>query len=389
MVLLAIGVSPGSQKQSGELPHSHQPPPGIVCPAKAEAHRKNTMNTEAIRRFLTILSSTVKVERAQLYQLVQSAETSYCLRDIESQRQIGQLLQSFGYPFNQLGKYYESIYLYRTGQFEKARELLESVAESAPARYRSKALLSLSAVEYSIGRFEESLRLHLQTSSTCDDLVTLLEAQRGVAMLRSTEGKHRAALRELERLLPLAHVIGKRGHPSYFAFLNSYALELSESGRVDEAEQVSDAVAASPFIKRYREWEETVSEIQSKRKRRSFVGLTFPPEYGIRDPRIQHAIKFMHANFNRHISLKELAGVAGMSASRFSPVFKNQTGFPPGDYLIRIKIEKARQLLSRGLFSVKEVAGMVGYNTRSNFTDLFKRYVGVTPSEYKKRHLRR
>src|SRR6266404_1617628 len=125
-------------------PHSHHPPPGIVCPANTEAHRRNVMNTDAIRRFLTVLSSAVEIERGQLYQLVQSAEVSYFLRDIESQREIGLLLQSFGYPLNQVGKYYESIYLYRTGQVKKARELLESVAESAPTRYQSKALLSLS-----------------------------------------------------------------------------------------------------------------------------------------------------------------------------------------------------------------------------------------------------
>lgn len=120
------------------------------------------MNTDAIKRFLTFLSSAVKVERGQLYQLVQSAEASYCLRDVGSQREIGLALQSFAYPFNQVGKYYESVFLYRIGQYEKARELLESVAESAPARYRSKALLSLSAVEESLGRFEESLYASLK-----------------------------------------------------------------------------------------------------------------------------------------------------------------------------------------------------------------------------------
>jgi len=74
------------------------------------------MNTDAIKRFLTALSSVVEVERGQLYQLVQSAETSYFLRDIQSQYEIARVLQSFGYPFNQVGKYYESIYLHRTGQ---------------------------------------------------------------------------------------------------------------------------------------------------------------------------------------------------------------------------------------------------------------------------------
>jgi AraC-like DNA-binding protein len=345
------------------------------------------MNTDAIKRFLTALSSAVEVERGQLYQLIQSAEASYYLRDIESQHEIGLLLQSFGYPFNQVGKYYESIYLYRTGQFTKARELLASVADSAPARYRSKALLSLSAVEHHIGRFEESLRLRLQSSS-CGDPVTFLEAQRGIAMLRSVEGDHRAAVRDLERLMPLAHLIGKRGHPSYFAFLNSYALELSEGGRNEEAGQVGNVVAASPFISRYPEWQETVSEIESRRKRRSFIAVAsgHKPK-PIRDRRIQTVIKFMKANLQRRVSLDEFAAVAKLSKSHFIHLFKTETGLPPGEYLIRLRIEKARDLLTAGSFSVKEVMALVGYGAKTNFAHLFRRYYGFPPSEYGKRAL--
>jgi tetratricopeptide (TPR) repeat protein len=231
------------------------------------------MNTDTIKRFLTALSSAVEIERGELYQLVQSAETSYYLRDIHSQREIGLLLQSFVYPFNQVGKYYESIYLYRTGQYDKARELLESVVESAPSRYRSKALLSLSTVEQSVGHFEESLRLRLQAAPSSDPL-TLIEAQQGIAILRSVEGDHRAAVRDLERLMPLAHIIGKYGHPAYFNFLNNYAVGLSKSGRIEEAEQVVTVVAASPLVNRYPEWQETLAEIISKRKSRSIVSLS-------------------------------------------------------------------------------------------------------------------
>jgi len=243
------------------------------------------MNTDAIKRLLTALSSAVEVERGQLYQLIQSAEASYYLRDIESQHEIGLLLQSFGYPFNQVGKYYESIYLYRTGQFTKARELLESVADSAPARYRSKALLSLSAVEHDIGRFEESLRLRLQSSS-CGDPVTFLEAQRGIAFLRSVAGDHRAALHDLERLMPFARAIGKHGHPAYYNFLNSYALELSESGRTEEALQAINVIVATPFIDRYPEWQETLSEVRAKRKSRSTVAVSLPKVRERQEPRI-------------------------------------------------------------------------------------------------------
>lgn len=80
---------------------------------------------------------------------------------------------------------------------------------------------SQRSLDESLGRFEESVRLRVK-ASTCDDPVTLIEAQKGIAVLRGMEGDHRAALRDLERLTPLAHLIGKRGHPSYFAFLSSY-----------------------------------------------------------------------------------------------------------------------------------------------------------------------
>ncbi len=285
------------------------------------------MNTDAIKRFLTALSSAVKIERGQLYQLIQSAEASYCLRDIHSQHEIGLALQSFAYPFNQVGKYYESVFLYRTGEFDKARRLLESVAESAPTRYRSKALLSLSAVKESLGRFEESLRLRL-TASTCDDPVTLIEAQRGIAVLRALEGDHEAALRDLERLVPLARIIGKHGHPSYFAFLNSYALELSEAGRTEEAEQVGNIVAASPFINHYREWQHTLSEVQSRRKRPSFVAVTSPQQSEISHPRIQVVVEFMNTNIQRTISLPDLADVANLLNLTFVAYSKPKPDFP-------------------------------------------------------------
>lgn len=343
------------------------------------------MNTDAIKRFLTFLSSASKIERGQLYQLAQAAEASYYLRDIESQRELGLLLQTCAYPFNQIGKYYESIYLFRTGQHQKARQLLESVAESAPAQYRSKALLSLSAVEAHIGCFEESLRLRLQLSSSSGiDLVTVIEAQRGIAALRSMEGEHRAALRDLERFLPLAHIIGKRGHPAYINFLNSYAYELFEAHRMVEAEQVSNVIASSPLFAKYPEWQETVAEIKSKRKRSSVVSITHPPEIQPLDLRIQAAIDFMNANLHRAISAPELAKAVGLSLSHFFRMFKAQTGFTPGEYLTRLKMEKVRELLKNPALNIQEVMTLVGFETRSNFLRHFRKYFKSSPSKYRK-----
>jgi len=249
------------------------------------------MNTSAIRRFLTALSSAVEVERGQLYQLIQSAETSHYLRDTHSQREIGLVLQSFDYPFNQVGKYYESIYLFRTGQVEKAREILENVAESAPAQYRSRALFSLSALEERVGRFEDSLRLRLQASRLADP-VTFVDVERSIAVLQSLQGDHGAAVRHLEKFMPLAHLIGKRGHPAYLTFLNSYALELSETNRTEEAGEVAKVIAASPLISRYPEWRDTIAEVVSKRRNRSIVSLsTIRKQIEIAEP-VSNVVQF-------------------------------------------------------------------------------------------------
>jgi AraC-like DNA-binding protein len=301
------------------------------------------------------------------------------------------LLQSFGYPFSQVGKYYESIYLFRSGQYEKARELLECVADSAPARYRSKALLSLAAVAERIGRFEESLRLRLQISAV-DDPVTLLEAQQGVAVLRGVTGEHRAALRDLERMIPLAHIVGKRSHPAYITFLNSYAVELFENNRREEAEQIANVIAASPFISRYPEWQETLSEVEARHKSSSVVAVGYPSLESrvIRDSRIKAAIEFMKANLHRHITLKELAKIAGVSQSHLSYLFPKHIGTSPIDYLIQLRIERAQELLATTSDSIKEVMVSVGYepNNRAGFMYRFRGATGLTPTEYRRRFRR-
>jgi transcriptional regulator GlxA family with amidase domain len=93
----------------------------------------------------------------------------------------------------------------------------------------------------------------------------------------------------------------------------------------------------------------------------------------------------MNGNLHRRISLTELAAVANLSPSRFSNVFKSQTRLSPGEYLIRLRMEKARDLLTTSQLSIKEVMAAVGYDTRSNFVRHFRKYFDLSPSEYKKR----
>jgi AraC family transcriptional regulator len=108
------------------------------------------------------------------------------------------------------------------------------------------------------------------------------------------------------------------------------------------------------------------------------------PQNRIRNLRVEIVIAFMNANLQRSISLTELAGVANLSPSHLCRLFKTQTGISPGEYLRRLRMEKARHLLSTSVLSVKQIMAVAGYNSKSHFVRHFRRSFGLTPSEYRR-----
>lgn len=107
------------------------------------------------------------------------------------------------------------------------------------------------------------------------------------------------------------------------------------------------------------------------------------PQTQIRDPRAKIVIDLMRTNLHRKIGLAELAEATNLSTFYVSSLFKGETGLPPGEYLRRLRMEKARCLVATSLLSVKQIMAMTGYNNRNNFASHFKRSFGVTPSEYR------
>jgi tetratricopeptide (TPR) repeat protein len=229
------------------------------------------MNTAAIKRLLTILSSKVEIERTRLYQLVDLAERCYCLKDAQGQRELGLLLQEYPPPFDLVGSYYEGVSLSQTSLFDEAKKRLEQVYEHGPARYRAKALLSLSAVEERSGNLDEALRLRLQASRH-DVPSVVVEAQLGIAAILGMQDDHPHAVKHLERFLPVARMINK-DTPLYYDYLNSFAVELNDSGRTEEARNVINLVLSTPYIPHYPNWLDTGKEIYRKSYRSSMVSI--------------------------------------------------------------------------------------------------------------------
>jgi AraC family transcriptional regulator len=74
-----------------------------------------------------------------------------------------------------------------------------------------------------------------------------------------------------------------------------------------------------------------------------------------------------------------------MSAFHFSRLFKKTTGFSPSQYLIRLRMAEARRLLRETERSVIEIGLEVGYSSPSHFAQIFRREVGITPTDYRGR----
>lgn len=100
---------------------------------------------------------------------------------------------------------------------------------------------------------------------------------------------------------------------------------------------------------------------------------------------LEDAKQYIRDNYNRKLSLQEIAECALMSKSYFANLFKQETGMTVWNYVITLRMDAARKLLLETPKKMYEIAQEVGYDNAVYFTQIFKEYFGLTPAEYKKR----
>jgi transcriptional regulator GlxA family with amidase domain len=105
------------------------------------------------------------------------------------------------------------------------------------------------------------------------------------------------------------------------------------------------------------------------------------------DPRVQKTIRLMEEYLDREQSVQELARSVNLSTGRLSHLFKAATGVPPIQYLGRLRMERAKELLETTFLSVKEVKNRVGVNDDSHFVRDFKKRYGLRPVQHRAYHL--
>jgi AraC family transcriptional regulator len=104
---------------------------------------------------------------------------------------------------------------------------------------------------------------------------------------------------------------------------------------------------------------------------------------GLSKKQLQLVHEFIGDFLAADVGLDELANLTGLSAASFAKQFKISTGLPPHQYLIRRRIERAKELLGSKELTVAEVSQAVGFFDQSHLVRHFKHWVGVTPKDYR------
>jgi AraC-like DNA-binding protein len=96
------------------------------------------------------------------------------------------------------------------------------------------------------------------------------------------------------------------------------------------------------------------------------------------------SVEFMRANVARSLTLQELSRHIGLSPTRYSALFREQTGSSPVDHHIRLRMQAACHYLDTTALSVKEVAAKLGYDDTYYFSRIFQKILGSSPLAYRR-----
>ena len=101
---------------------------------------------------------------------------------------------------------------------------------------------------------------------------------------------------------------------------------------------------------------------------------------------MQRIREFVEANLETDIRLEMMAGICGRSTEYFVRVFKATAGVSPYQYVLNLRIERAKALLGVEGASIADVALQCGFSHQEHLTRMFRRFTGVTPGRYRSSH---
>ena len=100
---------------------------------------------------------------------------------------------------------------------------------------------------------------------------------------------------------------------------------------------------------------------------------------------IDIAMKYVKENYSKDLTMAEVANRICLNYSYFSLLFKEKTGMNFIDYLKKVRMEKAQELLKKPDYKIYEISAMVGYNNTKYFATTFREFTGISPKEFRER----
>jgi len=171
--------------------------------------------------------------------------------------------------------------------------------------------------------------------------------------------KIRIRVQELVVLLSRAAVEGGASVEEIFGLNNNYLLQLQKMHDIDDI-----AAWLARILTRFSDCVFTLKSVKHA-------------------DLIQKAIQYMNTNYNRKISLQEVAEHVFMSPSHFSKVFKTEMKEGYVDFLNRIRVDKSKILLRERSIPLVDISEMAGFDDQSYFSRVFKQYTGMSPGRFR------
>ena len=105
---------------------------------------------------------------------------------------------------------------------------------------------------------------------------------------------------------------------------------------------------------------------------------------GLTPTSLRRVTEQVHARIEDGLTLDEMAESAGLSTAHFSHMFRKSTGETPHQFVLRLRVERAKEMLRDAELRVLDVAIASGFKTQQHFARVFRRMCGATPTEYRK-----
>ena len=242
---------------------------------------------------------------------------------------------------------------------------------------QAKELATLSSLYYEEIKKNNSSKdeLDLSACSTIDENEILLQLQKKekklkayfqnlIAMLTYESKNSIPVMRSkmIELLVVPSRVMSRVGMGSVYSsnIINKYLSPILESNSIERLSTI--------MIEATDEYLKCMNECSNK------------PLH----PKVNNMMQYIQKNYMNKLSLETIAESVYLSPSYAGKIFKKDTGMPIMTYTLRTRIEKAKNFLMNPHYQIEEIANNVGFLDASYFTKVFKKYEGITPTQFRK-----